>query len=135
MVVNHLPFFSCLYAHPPSQRLRGVKQLGVCSHVFPCAVHDRFAHSLGVSHLAGGWAHHFQTHQPQLSISDADVLCVAIAGLIHDLGHGPYSHFWEHEFMSAFTSNFDHEALSAALFDRLLDRNQIDVSPWLDPVC
>jgi len=121
---------------PEYQRLRGIRQLGTCSYVFPCAVHDRFQHSLGVAYLAGRWASQFRALQPQLNITDRDVLCVTIAGLIHDLGHGPFSHFWEHDFLGAARQNDEgggHEALSCALFDCLLESNRIDVSPWLDP--
>jgi len=73
------PLCAAIMNTPEFQRLRGVKQLGVCSYVFPCAVHDRFQHSLGVSHLASSWAQQFRVQQPQLNINDADVLCVAIA--------------------------------------------------------
>jgi len=73
------PLCAAIMNTPEFQRLRGVKQLGVCSYVFPCAVHDRFQHSIGVSHLACSWAQQFRAQQPQLSINDADVLCVAIA--------------------------------------------------------
>ena len=45
------------------QRLRGIHQLGSCHYVFPSAVHDRFQHSLGVSHLSREWAEHFQRLQ------------------------------------------------------------------------
>lgn len=85
------PLCAAIMDTPEFQRLRGVKQLGVCSHVFPCAVHDRFQHSLGVSHLAGGWAQHFRAHQPQLNISDADILCVAIAVRSSECEHPGYS--------------------------------------------
>lgn len=55
-------------------------QLGTCAWVFPGAVHDRFQHSLGVAHLAGSWAAHFQRTQPELRISAQDVVCVRLAG-------------------------------------------------------
>ena len=86
---------------PEFQRLRGISQLGPVQWVFPCARHDRFQHALGVSHLASEWARQFQREQPELKISDQEVLCVTIAGLVHDLGHGPFSHFWEGSFLPA----------------------------------
>jgi len=107
---------------PEFQRLRGISQLGTVQWVFPCARHDRFQHALGVSHLASEWARQFQREQPELHISDQarylvitpsveeqpelhisdqEVLCVTVAGLVHDLGHGPFSHFWEGSFLPA----------------------------------
>ena len=86
---------------PEFQRLRGISQLGTVQWVFPCARHDRFQHALGVSHLASEWARQFQREQPELKITDQEVLCVTVAGLVHDLGHGPFSHFWEGSFLPA----------------------------------
>ena len=63
---------------PEFQRLRHVRQLGTCSSVFPCAVHDRFQHSLGVAHLAESWTNFFREIQPELGINDRDVLCVTV---------------------------------------------------------
>ena len=121
---------------PEFQRLRSISQLGSCKWVFPSAVHDRFQHSLGVAHLARTWTEHFQRTQPELSISDADVLCVTLAGLLHDLGHGPMSHFWEHLFdddEAAATGKASHEDLSCRMIDQLFT-SRIDPTPWLDPV-
>merc|ERR1711871_1151187 len=116
-------------------RLRGVGQLGACRWVFPCAVHNRFEHSLGVAHLARTWTEHFQRSQPELGIDDADILCVTLAGLLHDLGHGPFSHFWDGVFLPASTKDeaWCHEDTSCAIIDRLRARNAIDVTPWLQP--
>ena len=124
---------------PEFQRLRGISQLGTVQWVFPCARHDRFQHALGVSHLASEWARQFQREQPELKITDQEVLCVTVAGLVHDLGHGPFSHFWEGSFLPAVaaadpsTKAFmppKHEEISCRLLDRLLEG--IDLSPWLE---
>ena len=121
---------------PEFQRLRRVSQLGPCRWVFPGAVHDRFQHALGVAHLARSWTEHFRACQSELEITDADILCVTLAGLLHDLGHGPFSHFWETCFPPSGGSGGGgrphHEELSCAMIDRMLARNDIDASPWLD---
>lgn len=69
------------------QRLRGIKQLALASFVYPGAHHTRFEHSLGVMHLAGKVGH-------QIGLKD-QVDNLRLAGLLHDIGHGPFSHVSE----------------------------------------
>ena len=57
--------------------------------------HSRFAHSLGVAHLGCQMVRSVKEDQDQLDITERDVACVKLAGLFHDLGHGPYSHTFE----------------------------------------
>jgi HD superfamily phosphohydrolase len=74
---------------PPLQRLRHVKQLGTVTLVYPSANHTRFEHSLGVHHLADEALSH-------LGIEGKQAERVRAAALLHDVGHGPYSHNLEH---------------------------------------
>jgi HD superfamily phosphohydrolase len=84
--------------HPWIQRLRHIKQLGFVSLVYPGAVHDRFQHSLGVMHLAAArYAHLVATYRAVLAdFSDEDLAygqrLARFAGLLHDVGHAPFSH-------------------------------------------
>ncbi|XP_042212094.1 deoxynucleoside triphosphate triphosphohydrolase SAMHD1-like isoform X2 [Homarus americanus] len=112
---------------PQFQRLRFIKTLGTCFFVFPAAAHNRFEHSLGVCHLAGELIGAIKTRQPELKIQDEDVLCVQIAGLCHDLGHGPFSHLWE-EFVNEARpgKKWKHEEASVKMFDYLLEVNNLD---------
>ncbi|XP_025116251.1 deoxynucleoside triphosphate triphosphohydrolase SAMHD1-like [Pomacea canaliculata] len=111
---------------PQFQRLRYLKQLGTCDFVYPAAVHTRFEHSIGVYHLAGMLMKSLQARQPELGITDKDVLCVQIAGLCHDLGHGPFSHMFDNIFIPLVTktSKWKHEQGSAAMFNHMYEDPQ-----------
>ncbi len=82
-----------IIATPTFQRLRRLKQLGFASYVYPNASYSRFAHSLGVLHIASRVADVF--HQNDL-INDEAVTKLRIAALLHDIGHYPYSHLMEY---------------------------------------
>eukprot|EP00057_Strongylocentrotus_purpuratus_P013081 XP_011667555.1 PREDICTED: deoxynucleoside triphosphate triphosphohydrolase SAMHD1-like [Strongylocentrotus purpuratus] len=111
------------------QRLRSIKQLGGGYFVFPGAAHNRFEHSLGVCYLAGEFARSLQRNQPELDITDKDILCVEIAGLCHDLGHGPFSHVFDLFVIPKIRPDFKHkhEHLSVLMFDHLIEENDLEV--------
>lgn len=85
--------------HPLFQRLRHIKQLGLADLIFPGAVHTRFNHSLGCAYVANQIAH-------KIGLSDAEKKQVTLAGLLHDIGHGPFSHAFEGLFT---THKISHE--------------------------
>ncbi len=80
---------------PQIQRLRRLKQLGVTETTYMTTTHNRFEHSVGVAHLAEKMLRKIRWTQPKLEIQEKDILCVKLAGLCHDLGHGPFSHVFE----------------------------------------
>lgn len=80
------------------QRLRRIRQMGMAWLVYPGAEHSRFSHALGALHIA-------QRVTRQLKLDPELSLHVKVAALCHDVGHGPFSHAWEHAFPGA-----DHEA-------------------------
>jgi hypothetical protein len=122
------------------QRLRRISQLQSARWVFPTAEHSRFTHGLGVMHEAGLWARHLY---PTLRTALADVEpgltppseglvveTLRVAGLLHDVGHGPFAHFFDDHVLSAFPAPTDarrpagktlsHEDLSQLIVEREL---------------
>src|SRR5215471_4788229 len=71
------------------QRLRGIRQLAMASLVYPGALHTRFDHTLGVAHVAGQMA-------DELELDPDERRLVRRAALLHDIGHGPFSHVSEY---------------------------------------
>eukprot|EP00198_Chlamydomonas_reinhardtii_P007443 XP_001696780.1 predicted protein [Chlamydomonas reinhardtii] len=125
---------------PQYQRLRDLHQLGLTHLVFPGAVHSRFEHSLGVGFKSFEVADRiFRTQGHELRMSKDDVKNVSLAGLCHDLGHGPFSHVWEYEFLPRRLGSLQegsaewtrlkkwkHEDMSGAILTHLVDENQIE---------
>lgn len=114
---------------PQFQRLRSIKQLGGTYFVYPGAAHNRFEHSLGVCYLAGQLTSALRVRQPCLKISENDILCVQIAGLCHDLGHGPFSRMFENKFLPRVRREKDekitHETLAVRMFEHLVEQNEM----------
>lgn len=103
---------------PEFQRLKRIRQLGFCHYTYPSAVHCRFSHSIGVSHMTGLILNKLN-FQDQVVFSDEEgehtltkndfILVMKIAALLHDIGHGPFSHVFEK------VSNIKHSKLSARI--------------------
>uniref|UniRef100_A0A3Q2CP15 HD domain-containing protein n=1 Tax=Cyprinodon variegatus TaxID=28743 RepID=A0A3Q2CP15_CYPVA len=105
---RHYPIHGTIELHPllvkiidtpQFQRLRNIKQIGAASYIYPGATNSRFDHSIGVAYLAGELLKSIREKQQDLGITDWDVLCVQIAALCHDLGHGPFSHMFDQMFI------------------------------------
>lgn len=109
---------------PEFQRLKRIKQLAVVHHVFPCATHTRFEHSLGVGHLAEQFALSLQRRHPEKTIS---VLALKLAGLCHDLGHGPLSHAYDRFLQERNFPLSMHEKRSVALLRYIVNRYNVDI--------
>mmetsp|Transcript_21471 Transcript_21471/g.48781 ORF Transcript_21471/g.48781 Transcript_21471/m.48781 type:complete len:419 (+) Transcript_21471:228-1484(+) len=129
----------------PFQRLRNLKQLGCVQHLYKDGTHNRFQHSLGVAFLADQTCRNLQHNQPLLNITTKDRICIKIAGLCHDLGHGPFSHIYDGELQKRARKSkalmaagdvpppFCHEEASLMMFDAILkelglemDRTKLD---------
>lgn len=102
-----------LIEHPYFQRLRNIKQLGLTHLVYPGALHTRFHHALGAMHLMGIALESLKIKG--IEISDEESKAAYIAILLHDIGHGPFSHALE----SCIVQSIHHEDLSLLLMQRL----------------
>ncbi|MGC8816268.1 MAG: HD domain-containing protein [Candidatus Hadarchaeum sp.] len=94
----------------PVQRLRGIKQLSIASLVYPGGEHTRFSHSLGAMHVAGLIA---DSLKKSVEISENDWQLVRLASLLHDVGHGPFSHSYEE--LIAEKRGLNHEQMGARI--------------------
>lgn len=99
-----------LVGTPPVQRLRRISQLGLASNVFPGAVHTRFSHSLGAAHLAVRVGDILGDDVP-----DAHSRLLAVSALLHDVGHGPFSHSFERALKGVLTEAPSHEDWTEAI--------------------
>lgn len=109
--------------HPYFQRLRRVKQLGLTHYVYPGASHTRFDHVLGATHLMDIAIKELKSKG--VSISDDEYKGALIAILMHDLGHGPFSHTLE----QSFVKNISHEEISLAFMEKINEdmNNELEI--------
>ena len=112
ITINHPLIFSIL-AHPYYQRLRRITQMAMGQLVYPGAVHTRFHHSLGAYHLMGNAVNELRSKGT--IITEEEEIAVKAAILLHDIGHGPYSHALEH----VVVKGVHHEALSLQIMHEM----------------
>jgi len=102
-----------LIQHPFFQRLRRIKQMGLSSLVYPGAEHTRFHHALGCMHMMQKAVQVLRFKNVEISREEEEALYIAI--LLHDIGHGPFSHAMEHSIVE----NVQHEDLSLLFMQAL----------------
>lgn len=102
-----------LIEHPIFQRLRRITQLGMTSYVYPGANHTRFQHALGAMHLMGNAIDVIRSKGHEITNEEAEAVSIAI--LLHDIGHGPYSHSLEHSLIK----DMSHEDISLMMMEYL----------------
>lgn len=104
------------------QRLRYISQLQSARWVYPSAEHTRFVHSLGAMHVAGRFARHLYPSLKEV-VPDSPSFCfiealLRISVLVHDIGHGPFCHFFDHNFLDEY--HLTHEKVGQEIIRREL---------------
>ncbi|MCX2478484.1 HD domain-containing protein [Pedobacter sp. MC2016-15] len=102
-----------LISHPFFQRLRYIKQLGMTHLVYPGALHTRFHHALGAMHLMSLAIEVLRSKGQEISRTEEEAATIAI--LLHDIGHGPFSHALEHSLVKG----IHHEDISMLMMEKL----------------
>jgi HD superfamily phosphohydrolase len=98
------------------QRARRIHQLQSAWWVFPAAEHSRFQHAVGAMHLAGVWARHLYPSLRLAAETPSEALVeetLRLGGLLHDVGHGPFGHFFDEQYLAQFGAT--HETISQRL--------------------
>jgi HD superfamily phosphohydrolase len=104
-----------LVQHPLFQRLTRIRQLGLANVVYPGAQHTRFQHSLGAMHLVGEAVKQLRLKGHVITAAEENAVLAAM--LLHDIGHGPFSHVLEHTIISGVS----HEELSLKMMEQIND--------------
>jgi uncharacterized protein len=109
-----IPFASLftIIEHPYFQRLRHIKQMGLAAYVYPGALHTRFHHALGAMHLIGQAIEVLQSKDVVITPEESEGAQLAM--LLHDIGHGPFSHGLEKQLI-----NIHHETMTLCFMARL----------------
>ncbi len=112
VTIHHDIIFDCIEL-PEFQRLRRIKQLGLTSLVYPGAQHTRFQHAIGAMHLMQIALKNLRAKQ--VDISEKEEIAALLAILLHDIGHGPFSHTLEHSILD----DVNHENISSHLMHQI----------------
>lgn len=110
------PWIMEIVAHPWYQRLRRVGQMAFAHLVYPGAMHTRLHHSLGAYHLMGNALTELRSKGTEITEDEERAAKIAI--LLHDIGHGPYSHALE----KVLIANVGHEAISLRIMEKLKEQ-------------
>ena len=107
------PLIFEIIEHPYFQRLRRISQMGLSYLVYPGAHHTRFHHALGCVFLMKQAIERLRMKEIQISLQEEEALYIAI--LLHDIGHGPFSHALE----NSIVENIQHEEISVRFMEIL----------------
>lgn len=124
--IDITPLMQYIIDTPEFQRLRYLKQLGAVHFVYPSATHTRFEHSIGVSHLAFIMSNHLFKDEkiPETNYPISEL--TRVAGLIHDIGHGPFSHLYDSQVR--YYDEPEHEERGCEIFKSLITKYNIPLN-------
>ena len=117
------PFIHKIINHPFFLRLQRIRQLGLTSLVYPGALHTRFQHAMGAMHLTMNAVETLRSKD--VEITKEEERGVLLAVLLHDIGHGPFSHALEHSFVE----DISHEDISILFLEKLNKEFKGELSP------
>lgn len=120
---------------PEFQRMREIKQLGLCHFIYPTATHTRFEHSIGTYYLAGKMLEKIKQNYPDRNfiipdigptkLTDKIMQCIKIAALCHDIGHGPFSHSFDNSLLKNITHPNKHHEVRSCLITEMLCKREL----------
>ncbi len=125
ITIDH-PLILQIISHPYYQRLRNIHQMAFAHLVYPGAVHSRLHHSLGAYHLMCNALSELKNKG--IAITAEEELGAKVAILLHDIGHGPYSHALENELIPG----VHHEAISLLIIQKLNEELKGQLTPAID---
>lgn len=121
------PLMKQIIDTPEFQRLRYLKQLGAVQFVFPSATHTRFEHSIGVSHLSYIMSNHLFGEEKFPGTNYPIYELTRVAGLIHDIGHGPFSHLYDSQVRHY--NEPEHEERGCNIFKLMISKYSLPLNP------
>ena len=108
------------------EKLRRIKNLGPVFFVFEGRIHTKFSHAIGVAYLANKMAKKIFKKFPKEGMTEKDIKLITIAGLLHDIGHGPFSHLFEQVVREIYKdAAYSHENVSCLLIDRMQEKYKL----------
>ena len=125
ITIDH-PLILQIISHPVYQRLRNIHQMAFAHLVYPGAVHSRLHHSLGAYHLMCSALNELKNKGTEITAQEE--LAAKVAILLHDIGHGPYSHALENELIK----DVHHEAISIFIMERLNEEFKGQIQTAID---
>ena len=126
-IINLDKFCDIVINHDFFQRLKEIKQLGLVYKVFSNVIHSRYEHSIGVAHLCKLAI--TKLKEDNEFITDKIVTLVTLAGLLHDVGHGPQSHLFDKILEKKIYFNedkiYEHETRSIKIFEKIRNDSEV----------